>query len=79
MRNDDITAKIRTLVPAIVGAALAWLAAKFNIVIDEQSTVEGVAFFTALCIGAYHSAVTWVSKKVPVVGWLLGSPKNPSY
>lgn len=77
--NDNIVAQIRTTVPAVVGAVLAYLAKEFGIVIDESAGAGLVAGATALLTAAYYAAARLLEAKVPSLGWLLGNPKTPTY
>lgn len=70
---------IRTVVPAAVGAFLAWLAGQLGIVIDEGDALAVGAVATAVATGAWYVVVRFLEQKVPALGWLLGLPKPPSY
>jgi hypothetical protein len=75
--SDFIIAQIRTWVPAIVGAALTWLAS-FGL---DLWTVEAewVSALTALFIGVYYLLVRVLAEKWGWFGYLLGYNKAPSY
>ena len=73
--SDAIVSLIRTIVPVIVGLALAGLL-KLGIDVDETAlatVVDGVI------IGAYYALARWLESKWPNLGWLLGAPKQPTY
>jgi len=77
--GDAIVALIRTVVPAIVGSAIAWLIAQgVDLDADDVETI-GVAVVT-ICIGLYYFLVTLLERKVnPAFGWLLGYATPPTY
>lgn len=78
MLSDRIIQAIRTYVPIGVGAALTWLIT-LGIELDSEPQTALITGITALCIAAYWALVTALAKRWPWVGWLLGSPKTPSY
>lgn len=79
MLHDPIIALIRTFVPSLIGAAMAWATAK-GFGIDETTSASLSAALVAICTALYYAAVTWLERKVdPAFGWLLGVPKAPSY
>ena len=74
--NDYIVSLIRTYVPIIVGAAIAWVSAHDGIGIDSAGldvAVVGVA--TAV----YYAIVRKLEAQWPKLGWLLGMPRKPVY
>jgi hypothetical protein len=77
--NNYIPSLIRTWVPVLIGSVAAWLFAKFGLVIDEDSKAQATAGFVAFVIGAYYAVVRYLETKYPLVGWLLGMPKQPGY
>lgn len=77
--NDTNVAQIRTTTPAVVGAILTYLAAKYDIVIDADASAGLIIGFAALATSAYYRVVRALEAKWPVVGWLLGNPKTPTY
>lgn len=77
--NDLVTSWIRTIVPTFVGVVLAWLSARLNIVIDEQSQAGLITLFTGVLTGLYYVIVRWLETRIPQVGWLLGKPTKPTY
>lgn len=79
MFSDPIIAVIRTVVPAAVGSAIAWGVEKGVEVSDDTQTQLSAALVT-VCISLYYILATFLERKVnPAFGWLLGSPKAPSY
>lgn len=77
--NDIVTSWIRTAVPAAVGIVLAWLATEFEIVLDEQTRTGLVLGAAGLVTAVYHGLVRLAETKVPAVGVLLGSKRQPNY
>lgn len=77
--TDDVVAQIRTTVPVYVGIILAALSRNAGFVIDEDTSTALTVGFTGLVVSAWHALVSWVSKKFPKAGWLLGYPKKPTY
>lgn len=73
--SNFFTSLIRTIVPTIVGVAVAW-AVKHGINIDEA---EVNAWLIPLCISAYYTVARYLEIKVPEFGWLLGMAKAPGY
>ena len=71
--SDFLTSLIRTWVPILVGylVSLGLLPASLS----DSAT----AAFTALVIGVYYALVRVLETRWPAFGWLLGSPKKPTY
>lgn len=76
--NDFITSLIRTNVPIVVGAFVAWLIS-LGIEVPEGSEGPLVVGLTALIIALYYTAVRWLETKWPAFGYLLGSKREPAY
>lgn len=76
--SDLVVGFIRTTVPAIVGAILAWLAT-IGLEIDAESSTALITGLTALITSAYWLVVRLISKKLPWVESLLGHTKTPNY
>lgn len=76
--NDLVVSLIRTYVPMVVGAVVAWLVTQgINV---DQSAVEGVvAFLTAVFSGLYYVVVRLLEQRWPKLGWLLGQAKELKY
>lgn len=62
---------IRTWVPVAVGAAIAWAAANWNIVIPEDASSTLVVLATGAAIAGYYTLVRLVERRWPRVGRLL--------
>lgn len=69
---------IRTYVPIAVGAVLAWLASR-GVNVDDGAAQGLVAFLTALLSALYYAVARLLESRWPQAGWLLGSPKQPTY
>lgn len=76
--QDYVTSTIRTVVPVIVGAVVGFLASK-GIDIDQSAVAGLTAFLSGLFTAVYYVVVRFVETKYPKAGWLLGTPKKPSY
>ena len=77
--SDAVIARIRTTVPALVGAALAWLATHYAIDVpagDAQAITVGLTTILTL---AWYSGVQLFARRWPSLGWLLGHPGQPTY
>ena len=77
--SDFIISQIRTWVPVIVGAFLVWAATELDIVIPEDAKLGVITASVALVTGLYYLIVSWLSKRWPRAGWLLGYPTKPTY
>ena len=76
--SDLITSYIRTTIPLIVGAIVAYFAQKgFNVPLEFVTATSG--FLTALAAFAYYAIVRKLETKHPKIGYLLGVPKAPEY
>jgi nicotinamide riboside transporter PnuC len=76
--SNFIIAIIRTVVPMIVGWAVALLAS-INIPLPDD-VVVGVTLSIATLAGSlYYIAVAWLARKWKWFGWLLGVARNPVY
>jgi len=77
--NDKVYSAIRTGVPMLVGLVISYLLVHFGFAVPEdvQTWLEGLLTFG---IGyVYYLVVRWLEGKWPSLGWLLGSPNQPSY
>lgn len=77
--SDYLISVIRTVVPAAVAAALSWLAIRYGIVLDEQSSASLAVGLTAATLSAYYAAARALERRYPWVGVLLGHRRQPSY
>ena len=76
--SNFFTSLVRTYVPIIVGALVAWLAT-FGLAIDAEATAGLIVFLTAALQGLYYIAVRLLERKFPQIGVLLGSTQKPVY
>lgn len=76
--GNFVTSLIRTWVPIIVGAVVAWLTSR-GVDIEPEQANGLIAFLSALFSGVYYLAVRWVEQRFPQVGWLLGQAKQVKY
>lgn len=75
--NDIIVSWIRTVVPAVVSAGLLWLGDTLGIV-GVDSEAAAVTAVT-LILAVYYAAARYAETRWPVVGFLLGSRRTPTY
>jgi hypothetical protein len=76
--NDLAISVIRTVVPTIVGAVLAFFASK-GIELDASAAANLTGFLTAVFSGVYYVIVRLLEAKYPKAGILLGKAKTPEY
>lgn len=76
--NDFITSLIRTNVPIIVGAFIAWLVS-LGVEVPEGAETPLIVGLTAVIIALYYSLVRWAESKWPAFGYLLGTKREPVY
>lgn len=79
MLRDYLLSLVRTAVPAAVGGLLAWLASRWGVVLDEQSSAQAMALATAAAVAVYYAIVRALETRWPWFGKLLGSAKQPAY
>lgn len=76
--GDIFTSAIRTVTPYIIGAVASWLATK-GINAPDALVAQATAILT-FCFGTiYYLVVRYVEQKYPKVGYLLGTPSQPTY
>ena len=79
--SDFLIGQIRTYVPVLVGAVIAWLLSLG--VLDEETSREATialtTFGTAVITGIYYFMVRWGAESFPWLGVLLGYNKAPEY
>lgn len=78
MLSDSLIALIRTAVPLAVGWVVTQLAL-IGVTLPADTELQLATALTAVCAAAYWALVTWASKRVPALGWLLGVAATPSY
>lgn len=82
--NDLIVSRIRTYVPLAVGWVLAQLAGALDVLhqvgididVDEGKAAGIAVLFLS---GLYYDLARRLEQRFPKLGWLLGSPKQPTY
>lgn len=76
-----VTSVIRTVVPAVVGAVLAWLAAHGFDWLNLHSYQDQIsAWLIVVCQAGYYALARLLETKVsPLFGVLLGAVKQPVY
>lgn len=75
MLTDTVISWIRTTVPVIVGALVAWLQ-PLGIELD---TVGAITVATIFFTSVYYAGARLLEQKYPQFGWLLGVPRAPKY
>lgn len=70
---------IRTGVMLGVGWFVTWLARRWHIVLDADSTQAATMGATAMISGAYYAVVRMLEAKWKGFGWLLGLATKPKY
>ena len=76
--SNFITGLIRTYVPIIVGALVAWLAT-IGLQLDAESQTGLIVALTGLLQALYYLIVRWLETKFPKAGILLGKATVPEY
>jgi hypothetical protein len=77
--SDGIISAIRTYVPIAVGAVVAFLAERYNILIDEETSMALVTALGGLLAILYWTLVRLAASKLPWFGVLLGYNVEPKY
>lgn len=76
--DNYVTSTIRTTVPIVVGAVVGFLVAH-GVNVDPNAIAGLTAFLSGLFSAVYYVAVRLLEHKFPKAGWLLGTPKKPTY
>lgn len=80
--NNIITGLIRTVIPALMGQVIAWLAT-IGITVDpavvDNFNTMAITLLGVILTGAYYVLVRVLAKKYPKLELLLGSEKKPEY
>lgn len=76
--SDVVPSLIRTWTPIAVGAVISWAATQ-GISVTSSTKSALVALLTAVISGTYYALVRVAEQKWPQLGWLLGTPTQPSY
>jgi hypothetical protein len=77
--RDLLGSIVRTAVPAGVGVALAWLATRYGVVLDDSTSAAVVGGAGALAGSGYYALVRVAEARWRWVGWLLGWNVAPTY
>lgn len=76
--NDALVALVRTVVPVVVGALLAW-GAQLGLGFTPGTSALLEVLLTAVFTAAYYAGVRALSARWAWFGWLLGYPVDPTY
>jgi len=77
--GDYLASLVRTYVPAGVGLLLAYLATRWGIVLDEETSAGLTLGAAGLAAVLYYAAVRVAEARWPWVGALLGWQLQPRY
>jgi len=73
LQSGGVPAVIRTVVPFVVGAILAWVTTTWGIVVPEDLSGQLETWLTVGFGSVYYVVVRWAEQRWPGVGrWLLG-------
>lgn len=71
--QNFIMSMIRTYVPYAVSAFAAWMASRWDFILDEQTKTGLVLFIAGVVFGIYYFVVRLLETYVaPKFGWFLG-------
>ena len=76
--SNFITGLIRTYVPIIVGAIVAW-ATSVGLELDGETQAGLIVGLTGLLQAGYYLLIRWLETKYPRIGVLLGKATQPEY
>ena len=76
--QDIVTSGVRTTVPYIVGAVVAYLSQK-GVHVPDAAIARATAALTLVVGTLYYHVVRMLEQKYPKLGYLLGIPKQPTY
>lgn len=77
--SAQIISWIRTTVPGATASLIVWVAAHTGIVLDEQTSQAAVLAASGVVLAVWYAAVRLAERRWPAFGWLLGTPRAPSY
>lgn len=77
--SSKIISYIRTYTPIWVGLGLAYLANRWGIVVDEETSVALGLGLAGLLQTIYYWVARQLEARFPKFGWLLGNPAQPTY
>ena len=76
--SNLIISQIRTYVPIIVGALVAWLLT-LGVQLDAETQAGIIVALTGILQALYYFVVRLLEQKWPKIGVLLGSTSKPIY
>lgn len=76
--QNFVTSLIRTYVPIIVGALVAWLVT-VGVELDADTQAGLIVAMTGALQAVYYLVVRLLERKFPQLGVLLGSAQKPVY
>lgn len=76
--SDFAISQIRTYVPVVVGALVAWLTS-MGLQLDAETQTGFIVALTGVTQAVYYFIVRVLEQKWSWVGVLLGSKKTPEY
>ncbi len=76
---NKIISYIRTYTPIWVGLGLAYLADRWGIVVDEETSVALGLGLAGLLQTIYYWLGRQLEARFPKFGWMLGNPAQPTY
>jgi hypothetical protein len=79
MLRDLFGSLVRTAVPYGVGFVLAFLARKYDVVLDDSTSAQLSSAAAILAGTAYYALIRAAEAKWSWVGWLLGWNVPPTY
>lgn len=77
--KDALAAAWRKMVAAGMGFVLAYLARRWHIVLDADTSQAGVMFAVVLLGTVYGTVVNFLEIHVPWLGWFLGLARQPKF
>lgn len=77
--NDYVNSLIRTWVPIGVGAVLVYLARRWGVVLDDDTSAQLTLSAVALVTAVYYALVRALETRWPTFGRLLGRKTAPVY
>jgi uncharacterized membrane protein len=76
--QDIFTSVVRTFVPSLIGAVVAYLTQK-GVHVPPEAVAQATALITLVVGTGYYIVVRALEKRYPQAGLLLGVPKPPTY
>ncbi|MEO6703416.1 MAG: hypothetical protein ABI140_12545 [Jatrophihabitantaceae bacterium] len=79
MLANYATQTIRTASSYLVGALASFLLARFAFTMPESTKNWAIGAIVFAVGTGYYLLVSWVERRWPGAGWLLGKPSRPMY